>query len=122
VTVARLITRQSQSDTAAQRWLDHYTWNINGPGKGNHRTTYVKFDPAVIYAALVALGPTPSPDAVDQVVGNSSWTDTPTCSECGRDNQPAVVQVGEESDYESRTAQLCGDCLRRAADLIPPGA
>jgi hypothetical protein len=118
--VARLITRQTQADTAAQRWLNQYGYYINGKGKTDFANG--PFDPTKKYAALVALGPNPSPDAVDRVIGNGSWTDTPTCSECGRAGLPAVVQVGEEPDYDSRTAWLCGDCLRRAIDLIPTGA
>jgi hypothetical protein len=120
MTVARLITRQSQADTAAQRWAERYGHYIDGPG--NVRSTLFGLpNRRSTYTALVALGPNPDPDAVDRVVGNSSWTDTPTCNECGRSGLPAVVQVGEEPDYESRTAWMCGDCLRRAADLIPPG-
>lgn len=40
----------------------------------------------------------------------------PKCDECQR-YVKAVVQVGEELDYESYTARLCLDCVRKAYAL-----
>ena len=66
---------------------------------------------------LAALnGKTASADQVAQIIGNRSWTQL-RCDECGQ-MVPWVVQVGEEDDYESRTATLCRACVRQAAKLI----
>lgn len=59
----------------------------------------------------LALGPTPEPDDVDRIIGNKSWTDN-RCDEC--QTQADTVQVGQRPDYESRTADLCESCVRRA--------
>jgi len=54
-------------------------------------------------------------DDVEAIVGNRTWTRN-RCSECGRDCN-LVVQLGEEPDYESETAQICLGCLERAVSL-----
>lgn len=45
-----------------------------------------------------------------------NWTAL-VCDECGRDVQ-IVVQVGEKPDFESRTAQLCKNCLIAAKNAL----
>jgi hypothetical protein len=39
------------------------------------------------------------------------------CDECGEDSD-TLVQVGEEPDIESSTAELCLGCVKKAYDLI----
>lgn len=39
-----------------------------------------------------------------------------TCDECGKPS-PVLLQVGNEPDYDSRTAYLCLDCLKKAAEF-----
>lgn len=95
----KLITRQSRAAKAAEAWAAQYR---NGRKKD-------------IHDALLALGESPSPDDVNQVIGNGSWTDL-KCDECGCSVE-RVVMVGEEPDYESSTAQLCPSCLSVAAGL-----
>jgi hypothetical protein len=53
---------------------------------------------------------------VDAAIGTRGWASPPTCNECGDRGQP-VVQLGQEPDYESSTAWICLDCLRRAVAL-----
>ena len=36
-----------------------------------------------------------------------------TCDECKRESE-VTVQIGEELDYESSTAQICLECLEKA--------
>ncbi len=51
-----------------------------------------------------------------EIIGNKSWTRN-SCNECGEDVF-AVVQLGEEPDYESATAKVCVNCLNTALALI----
>ena len=61
-----------------------------------------------------------SADDIYAIIGNDSWT-TLKCHECDHD-VTAIVQVGEEPDYESHTANLCIDCAKKAVDMFkPPG-
>ncbi len=100
-----LITRQSQASTAAARWSRQYK-SREGPGQIG------------IGARLADLGPTPDPDSVDRIVGNTSWTCVPKCDECGTRGLSAVVQLGEPPDCESSTANICGPCLKKALAIV----
>ena len=61
-------------------------------------------------------GETASVDDVANIIGNCSWTRL-TCNECDREVD-AVIEVGQEPDYESATARLCHDCAIRAAAVM----
>ena len=52
---------------------------------------------------------------VTAIIGNDSWTSL-KCDECGK-YVDAVVQVGEEPDYESYSAKLCKPCVYKALTL-----
>ena len=99
----RLITRQKEANGAAERWRRQY-------GLGQYGD-----DKLEILAKLEALGENPAADEVDATIGNGSWTAT-VCDECGVKNVD-VVEVGQEPDYESRTAHICKGCLSKALDL-----
>jgi hypothetical protein len=103
---ARKITREILAREAAASWAEQYRATIEKDP--NDRK-------AKIARGLIALGPDPDPDAVDEVIENCSWTRVPKCSACGEGFQQFVVQVGEAPDYESRTANLCRNCIRSAA-------
>jgi NAD-dependent SIR2 family protein deacetylase len=62
-------------------------------------------------------------DTVDAVMGNDTWTRVPECDECGAE-ESAIIQIGEEFDYEIPAASVCEKCLRKAIALIeqPPPA
>lgn len=40
-----------------------------------------------------------------------------TCNECGQ-RRSRVVEIGEDDYYESQTADICEECLRKAIELI----
>lgn len=100
------ITRQSLANDAARRWRATYFNSKYGDDKLR------------IGAELLALGENPSPDAVDSTIGNTSWTSVPSCDGCEADDLPAVVMVGQEEDYKSRTAHLCEACLNDALRVL----
>lgn len=100
----KLITERSLIRGVAQRWREQYPL-----GRAE------KFDE--IYCRLAALNAeTATAEEIEKIIGNSSWTDVPSCDECG-ERRGCVVELGEEPDYESRTAQICLGCLHKAINL-----
>ena len=74
-------------------------------------------DKAVIKKMLQALDKeTATGEDVKDIIGNYSWTRI-MCNECGQ-YSTLVVQVGQEPDYESNTADLCAECLTKAFNLL----
>lgn len=103
----RIKSRAFLAAHAAEAWRRQYAAAI----ENQHALFTGDAKRVAIYDALRALGPTPDPDEVDRIIGNNSWTSN-HCDECGA---PAdTVQVGQPPDYESRTADLCEPCVRRA--------
>ena len=70
-----------------------------------------------VYDKLKDLGDTPDPDMVDKIIGNSSWTDVGECEEC-KEISETLIQLGEDTDYESHTARICPSCLKKAKKLL----
>lgn len=103
----RLITIKEEASKAAQHWRKTYfrdgAWVYNSKKE-------------TIYYYLLALGDSPTPDAVNEIIGNDSWTAT-FCHECGKSVEE-VVQVGQDPDYDSATASICKPCLITALELI----
>lgn len=102
----KIISPNELAKTAAQRWRDVYF----------KRCAWYSLEMKNTYDRLVALGPTPMAADVDSIVGNTSWTSY-SCNERGCD-RVADVEVGQEADYESLTARLCGQCLQKAVRLL----
>lgn len=100
-----IVTRQTRANQACEAWRRQYRGITN-----------IKW--AHIGDQLEALGPTPNPDDVDRIIGNGSWTDTPTCDECDATHNGPRVRVGSEPDYDSATAHLCRRCIKKAAALM----
>ena len=100
------ITRETLAAEAAERWRAQYP-----------KARYVGTPKEGIHAALAALGSQPNPDDVDAAVGNDSWTEVPTCGECGKSDSDFVFEVGAPPGYESHTAYLCGACITELAQL-----
>lgn len=108
----KLITRQIEADEAPASFEKQYgmdreakSWK-DGVEKGE------------IIDALNALPKPVDADEVDRIIGNGSWTRVPTCDDCGQDGLAAVMQVGQEPDWESCTAHICHACLKAAVDAI----
>ena len=108
----KLITRQIEADEAPASFEKQYgrdreakSWK-GGVSKGE------------IIDALNALPKPVDADQVDSIIGNGSWTRVPTCDDCGQDGLTAVMQVGQEPDYESSTAHICQACLLVALNII----
>jgi hypothetical protein len=98
------ITRQSLANGAAGAWRKKYP---EGP-----------LPQAIIGAALAELGPTPSPDDVDRVIGNRSGTRVEACSQCG-ETPEAVVRISDGADdYDEQSLCLCFRCLWEAAMMV----
>lgn len=55
-------------------------------------------------------------DALRLMSGWPDWT-TNECDECGEDCE-ALVQMGEEPDYDARWQELCASCLKSALNLL----
>ena len=105
----KLITERTQIREVASRWRLQY------PESGKYGKDPTK---QAIANSLSALNvETATADDVFAIIGNTSWCEPQKCNECG-DVFDVVIQVGEEPDYESRTATLCIDCLRKAIDTI----
>ena len=54
---------------------------------------------------------------VNKIIGNGAWVSETKCDECGKQTWD-IVEIGEELDYDSSTARVCLDCLKKAVHLI----
>lgn len=98
-----LISQQLLAESVAERWRKLY---------GSSPSTDWK---AEVQKQLDSLE-SPTPEAVNAVIGNNSWTQL-SCDSCGR-YVDIAVQVGDELDYESHTVTLCTSCVKEAAVLV----
>jgi hypothetical protein len=98
-------TPQSNAAAAADAWQRKY-----GPNRSLDDWH------SIVGAALKALGPQPTPEDVNALIGNQCWTEC-YCTECEK-SVDAVVQIGEEPDYESDTVWLCRGCLAEAVRIM----
>lgn len=100
-----LITRQQVAASTAERFKQQYGPDFLVRSFG---------DTKQIYAKLVSLGNHPSCEDVEKVM--PSWTHL-RCDECEKEVD-AVVQFGEDLDWESATANICKECLAKGATLM----
>jgi hypothetical protein len=106
----KVFTTRERIASVGERWRSTYPQS---------RFAIRTDDKADIYRRLQALDlATCSPQAVDEAIGNSSWTRI-NCDEC-KAQVDWVVQLGEEPDYESSTACICRSCLNKALLLSFP--
>ena len=98
-----LVTSEELAKTASSRWSEQYK---NYPP--DHKWALVARQLAELEA--------PTPEQVNQIIGHNGWTGL-TCNGCDRFVNVAV-RVGDAEDYDSRTAHLCPDCVREAAELV----
>ncbi len=95
-----LITSRDLLPEVCKRWRKQY------PGEK------IKYD------QLAALDPkTATSKQVDDIIGTQGWAST-GCDGCGEYVDEAV-QVGQEPDCESSTANLCKSCCEKALKLFP---
>lgn len=103
----KLITTKEEASKASVNWKNTYFRNGVWSCGADKEATYHK---------LIALGNNPTPDEVNYVIGDISWTAT-FCNECGKSVDEAV-QLGQEPDYDSATASICKTCLISALELM----
>jgi hypothetical protein len=99
-----VITRKHLASIAAERWQNQYD---------NPRAMQPAMDWREIHRRLKKLGKTPNPDAVDEAIGNGSWTRVPKCDSCKLCSD-AVVPF----DVYDNVCNLCLDCLKTAVASI----
>ena len=103
----KIITERDLIRTVADRWAKVY------------ETGYYAKDATkqgILKSLRMLSTTTCSADDVNKIIGNKSWTRM-HCSECAKSTN-WVIQVGEEPDYESATANLCRKCFDKAVQLV----
>ena len=102
----KLETQRSKIIAVVERWRRQY-------GSGDYGS-----DKLQILNELQGLNlETCSAEDVNRIIGNESWTRLDPCHECGADSVQTVM-LGQEPDYESYTAWVCKECLKKAIVLI----
>lgn len=121
----RLINRHILAAEAYEKWCKRY-------GDMMPETPVLipwlvpESDKMVIANKLKELGPRPTPEQVNKVIGNSTWTMVPNCFHCGlwRDEvvefqfKPMVEDEDENRLRNALPIHLCSECLLQALRLI----
>lgn len=97
----KYIEREAAARDVPDRWAGQYKGTTNR----EHQAIRAR-----LWAALA--NPLFSAALVDEIIGNQSWTRI-ECHECGKDVSEAV-ELGQPDDYDSYTAVVCVDCLKKA--------
>lgn len=108
------ITRQSEANIAARKFEQkyrHYYQENEWPAMDFGSTRR-------IHKALVTLGESPNPDAVDALM--EGWTHPGTCCECNVYQTEFLLEIGEPLDYCSRTTKICKACIAKAYEVAFP--
>ena len=106
----KIITQRDLVRAVADRFEQTY-------GEGWHPFVYLKDNPPRKWQEIAAdlrvldLETCPA-SAVNSIMTNEAWT-TLTCNECGK-VVTEVVEIGEEPNPESRTANVCFRCIDAA--------
>ena len=88
--------------------------NISVKWEQQYRNTDQK-DKILIGERLRTEKPT-TEKSIKKIIGNSSWTRN-MCHECENDSE-ITIQLGQKPDYESATANICPECLKKALSLL----
>ena len=108
----RLINERENVRGVAERWKSQYCH-----GDGSWSTT-INGDTGMVYKRLAALDiETATASQVAEIIGNNTWAGPGDCNECGQ-SRNVLVELGQDPDYESATARICEDCLRKALALV----
>lgn len=105
----RVLDEHARVRDAIQDWINSYglTATYGADKRGRQ-----------IGKELLALNQaTATADEVAEIIGNDSWSGKLSCGECGTKTWD-IIEIGERPDYESATAYLCSDCLRKALVLL----
>ena len=104
----RIITRQQLANSAAQR----FRRDQRKHGWTGIMSRCQAVPAERVAAAMIKLGDTPDPDAIDEL-----WHHTTRehCTECKQWGDGPWILLGDEPDYDSDTAIICPDCLGKAA-------
>lgn len=106
----RRIDERSQVAGVAARWRAQYP-----PG-----STTITGSTDTIYHKLLALDPNAATAKdVAEIIGNRAWAGADQCDEC-KQEKDVLIELGQEPDYESSTAKVCEDCLRKALAMCGP--
>ena len=101
----KLITERGLIREVANRWREQYPAGRSGADKDQIWQRLSELDPEKASA-----------EEVGRIIGNKSWA-TICCDECMNDTK-AVVELGEEPSWESRTIHLCRACAEAALTAL----
>ena len=106
----KLLTRQILARGVAAAWKKQYRLALTGG--------YDPYKHAQKYQQIVQLGPSPTPEQIEQVIGvnGHSWVDT-CCDECGMKNLP-VVKFGKSNGLHEPVMCICLPCIERATNML----
>jgi len=102
----KVISIRSQILEVADRWRKQYPREKKGSKWYKIQQELDALDKTVATA-----------NDVEKIIGNNSWVGYSYCDECDECFN-TVVELGEEPDYESATARICGECLKKAMALF----
>jgi len=101
----KTMTANEAAASAASRWKAQYC------KRGNAWRETCSGDTHEVYVKLIGLGPTPTPEEVNEVIGNDTWTAV-ICDECGQCVEAALF-FGQRQDV-----LVCGHCVREGATKL----
>ena len=108
----RIITRRDLIKNIAKQWKQAFYHNDGD--KWRYASTV---QAELVYDKLQELDlKACSREEVDGVTGKEYWTEI-ICDECKKDVD-VVIQVGENEDHDSRTANVCPECFGRAMSMM----
>ncbi len=112
----KLLTRRDRAKRAAEGWKYLYyqfgSWGY--PKRWSRAKTPTGKTAKSVHAALVSLGDSPDPDAVDALTGSKDYTWL-VCDVCDRQVEEVVV-----CDELELTSQFCCQCILKMMMLIEP--
>ena len=99
----KILTVQELANTAKDRWKRQYFHS----GVWKHGV-----DKNTVYKNLVDLGENPTPEQINEVIGNNSWTRL-ECSVCNKEVDTVVILSCYDSDF-----YICKKCLNKCSRLV----
>ena len=102
-----IVSRSELIKSTPDRWFRQYKNYEYGSSSFRHRE---KCD------ELSALKWPFSAEDVNKIIGNDSWT-IMKCDECKMDAEE-LVHLGDEVDYDATYADVCFECLNKAAKML----